>query len=46
MVGWMDFRLLKWPQLLVDEVVRREGDFKFGKDGTSTAISVARLVRE
>lgn len=39
MVGWMDFRLLKWPQLLVDEVVRREGDFKFGKDGTSTAIS-------
>eukprot|EP00439_Symbiodinium_sp_Y106_P045547 s1896_g5.t2 len=39
MVGWMDFRLLKWPQLLIDEVVRREGDFKFGKDGTSTAIS-------
>ena len=39
MAGWLDFRILKWPQELIDEVICREGEFKFGKDGTSTAIS-------
>ena len=44
MAGWLDFRIMKWPQRLVEEVERREGEFLFGKDGTSIAISETRLV--
>ncbi|CAE8719199.1 unnamed protein product, partial [Polarella glacialis] len=36
---WMDFRACSWPQELTNEVRAREGDFKFGQEGTSRGIS-------
>ncbi|CAL1142508.1 unnamed protein product, partial [Cladocopium goreaui] len=39
MVAWMDFRVMKWPQEIQQEVVRREGRFQFGKEGTSKTLS-------
>ncbi|CAJ1355383.1 unnamed protein product [Effrenium voratum] len=40
MVAWMDFYKIRWPELLMQEVARREKEgFLFGKQGTSKAIS-------
>jgi len=37
--AWMDFKAIRWPQEIIDQVIRCEGRFCFGKDGTSKTLS-------
>mmetsp|Transcript_36783 Transcript_36783/g.66132 ORF Transcript_36783/g.66132 Transcript_36783/m.66132 type:complete len:537 (+) Transcript_36783:53-1663(+) len=40
LMEWADFRLIKWPQAMKDEVEKRSGNFSFDLEGgTSHAIS-------
>jgi len=39
LASWMDFRAIKWPREMIDEVCRMSGSFEFGNGVTSSGIS-------